>query len=300
SIPIVAGHLFAFGDVVRDRHVVATTAGPDLRPIVLSLGQMPDYRVEQAGGSFAKKKATQPNDFQIHYCVEDQWFGLDLECTNENIHAVQPLGADAWLLVRCRAADPTDRNAHVADSYGRIVNSFHAGDGIEDVQVTADSKIWCSFFDEGVYSHMEMGRSGLICLDAHGNTLFDYGRISGETSPIDDCYALNVSGSHETLLYYYSGFPLVQVTDFQLRRSWQRVPVSGSHAFSVAGQHALFFGSYTEKQTLFEVDLSTLRCKKLSIVSDDGEPINVSRAFGRAHHLYLVTDDSLFLIDLKA
>jgi hypothetical protein len=296
--PIVARHLFHFRDVVGDRHIITTTVGPDLNPVVLSLGKTPDYRVEKSGASFAKKKANRPNDFRIHHFLEDQWFTVDIEATNENFHAVQPLGTDQWLLVRCRADTSADRNAHVVDSYGRIEHSFHAGDGINDVQVTADSKIWCSFFDEGVFSDNELGQNGLICLDIQGNKLFDYGLISAKTSSIVDCYALNVSGNHETWLYYYTDFPLVQITDFQLKWS-ARMPVSGSHAFAVNGELALFFGSYKEKQRLIEVDLSTRRLRKLFAVTDDGSKIKVSGAFGRAHHLYLVTEDSLFLVDWK-
>jgi len=101
SKTIVAHRLFYFRDVVEDRHVITTTVGPDLNPIILSLGKEPDYRVEKAGASFAKKKANQPNDFRIHHYVEDEWFTVDVESTSENIHAVQPLGVDQWLLVAC-------------------------------------------------------------------------------------------------------------------------------------------------------------------------------------------------------
>lgn len=294
---IAACHLLDFREVVGDRHVVTTTVGPELNLVILSLGKTPDYRVEQAGTSFAQKEANQSNDFRIHYLVEDEWYTVDVDATNENIHAVQPIGADQWLLVRGRAMSPADRNAHIINSEGRTVRSFHAGDGIEDVQVTVDSRIWCSFFDEGVYSGMAMGQSGLICLDSHGNKCFDYGQISGQVSPIDDCYALNVSGKHETWLCYYSDFPLVRITDFQLKQYWPRIPVSGSHAFAVAGSHALFFGSYNKKQMLFEVNLPTRRLRTMFAVREEGSRIKVSGAFGRAHRLYLVTEESLFLVD---
>src|SRR5690606_8584116 len=154
-----------------------------------------------------------------------------------------------------------------------------------------------SFFDEGVFSGMEMGQSGLVCLDSQGNKLFDYGQIVGQNSGIDDCYALNVSGKDETWLYYYSDFPLVRITDSQLASRWPRMPVSGSHAFAVAEEHALFFGSYEEKHLLFEVNLSTRRVKKLIAMTTEGSPLKASGAFGRRHQLYLMTEEALFLVD---
>ena len=300
SKTIVAHRLFYFRDVVEDRHVITTTVGPDLNPIILSLGKEPDYRVEKVGASFAKKKANQPNDFRIHHCVEDQWFTVEIETTVENIHTVQPLGAEQWLLVRCRASSPSDRNAHVADSYGRVVRSFHAGDGIEDVQTTTDSKIWCSFFDEGVFSGMTLGQSGLVCLDGYGRKLFDYEQVVGQNNPIADCYALNVCGNHDTWLYYYTDFPLVRITDFQLAHRWPRMPVSGSHAFAVGREHVLFFGSYNDRYTLFQVHLSTVRVQKLIAVTAEGRRIKATAAFGRGHQLYLATKDALYLVDWKA
>ena len=276
--------------------MVATTVGADLNPVVLSLGKSPDYRVEKGGASFAKNKADASNDYRIHHSVDDQWFTVDIEPTHWNIHAVQPLGTEQWLLVCGRASSPSDRNAHVADCYGRIIHSFHAGDGIEDVQVTADGKIWCSYFDEGVFSDVEMGQSGLVCLDSQGNKLFDYGQIAADSSHIADCYALNVSGNHETWLYYYTDFPLVRISDFKLANHWPRMPVSGSFAFAVAKDQVLFFGSYKERYTLFHVTLPTLRVQKLAAVTEDGKALNATSAFGRGRHLYLMTDSSLFSV----
>lgn len=297
SRPIVARHLFDFREVVGDRHVVTTTVGADLNPVVLSLGNSPDYRVEKEGASFAKRKASEPNHFRIHYRREEQWLDVDVEDTYQNFHAVQPLGSEQWLLVRGRASSPADRNAHIADCYGRIIRSFHAGDGIEDVQATSDLKIWLSYFDEGVFSGMEMGRGGLVCLNPRGTKVFDYGNVTSQQDHITDCYALNASGDHETWLYYYTDFPLVHIRDFQTKHRWQGIPVSGSHAFAIADRHALFFGSYNERQTLFDVNLCTLRAQKLIAVTTKGKKVRPVSAFGRASHLHLLTAESLFLVD---
>jgi len=296
---IVARKLFDFREVVKDRHVIATTVGPNLNPIVLSLGKPPDYRIDKGGASFAKQRADEPNYYRIHYSLDDQWLTVDIESTHRNVHVVQPLGTEQWLLVCCRASSPTDRNALVTDCYGRIVHSFHAGDGIEGVQATADGRIWCSFFDQGIFNDMEMGQSGLVCLDSQGNKLFDYGQIVEQSDEVSDCYALNVRDKHETWLYYYTNFPLVAIYDYKLATRWRRMPVSGSHAFAIDDQHALFFGNYNERNVLFKVALSSMRVQKLLAVTEDARRIRACSAFGRGPRLYLVTDTSLFSVDCQ-
>ena len=163
----IRAHCLAnFREVVGDRHVITATAGPALEPIILSLGGTPDYRREDDGGpSFPKQRSSKQNDFRIHYQVEGDWRCIDLAPTVENYHAVQPLGDDEWLLIRGRSESGKDRNAHVYDRGGRLRRSFPAGDGIQEVQTTQDSKIWISFFDEGVFSNVELGQTGLICVE---------------------------------------------------------------------------------------------------------------------------------------
>ena len=62
---------------------------------------------------------------------------------------VQPFGATEmlWVDVRYRRGE---LNASRRDQSGQEVHAFHLGDGIEDIQVTQDEKIWVSYFDEGV------------------------------------------------------------------------------------------------------------------------------------------------------
>src|SRR5579871_4715470 len=151
-VQVVAERICRIPEVIGDRHLVSTTVGPLLNPVLLSLEQTPDYRTEQPGSaSFPKLRATRLNHFRIHHRVTDGvWTSIDLPETYENYHHIQPLAQQHWLLVRARAADDGDRNAHIFDESAQHVRSFHAGDGIEDVQVSEDDQIWVSYFDEGV------------------------------------------------------------------------------------------------------------------------------------------------------
>lgn len=298
SAKIVARHLVDFETVIGNRSLITVTVGPQLNPIILSLGKLPDYRQESSGGgSFAKKNSDTLNDYRIHYCAGEDWFSVDLAPTLENFHSVQPIGDQDWLLVRCRSSGDKDHNAHVYSAYGEHVRSFPAGDGIEDVQVTKDSNIWISYFDEGVFGDCEWSRSGLVCLDNEGKQVFDFRSVCIEADPIDDCYALNVCSSHETWLCYYTDFPLVRLTDHKVNEIWRNIPVAGSHAFAVSKENVLFAGGYNNRTELIKVHLPTGVFKKLKAVTENGQVLKDFSACGRSHSLYLSTEKSLFVVE---
>ncbi|QDT88567.1 hypothetical protein [Gimesia algae] len=298
SEKIRARPLADFETVIGNRNLITVTVGPRLNPIMLSLGKLPDYRQENSGGaSFAKKKSETLNDYRIHYYAGEDWFTVDLTPTLENFHSVQPIGDQNWLLVRCRASGDQDRNAHVYDASGKHVRCFPAGDGIEDVQVTKDSKIWISYFDEGVFGDCELSRSGLVCLDHVGEQVFDFRAVCIEADPIIDCYALNVCSSHETWLYYYTDFPVVRITDHKVNGIWRNLPVSGSNAFAVSKGNVLFSGGYNNRTDLIKVYLPTNQLRKIQPITENGKAIKDFSAFGRSHSLYLSTEKSLFVVD---
>lgn len=299
---ILGRRLFDFSDVIGDRHLIACTVGPHLDPILLSLEQAPDYRIERSGqASFPKKRADIPNWFRIHHLVSDDvWETIELPETVENFHAIQPLGQSEWLLVRGRTDNDGDRNAHIYDASGRYLRSFHAGDGIEDVQVSEDRRIWISYFDEGVFGNTRLGQSGLVCLDDHGGCDFDYATLVGDEVPsIADCYALNVCSNREVWLCYYTDFPLVRLLDGKPDCVWTNQPVHGSPALAVLGGTVLFAGGYKRKSELFLVHLEEMRPQPHIPVQDGGEPIKPFTACGRKECLFLQSKDTLFVISVS-
>jgi hypothetical protein len=297
---IEAMKLFGFAGIIGDRLLIATTVGPHLNPVILSLEQEPDYRDEAPGRpSFPKKRSDRPNQFRIHHRVaDDVWHTLDLPETDENYHAIQPLD-DEWLLVRGRADGEGDRNAHVYDAAGRHVRSFHAGDGIEDVQTTEDGKIWVSYFDEGVFGRSRLGRSGLVCLDGRGRGLFDFAAIvGGEVPGIADCYALNVASGGAVWLCYYMDFPLVRLVDGKVEGFWRHVPSRGSPGFAIEGDMALFAGGYKDRGVLHLVRLGEKRSLKMVPTDEGGRPLKKFSPFGRKGRLHLQTRDALYVIEV--
>jgi hypothetical protein len=296
---IEARRLFAFTEVIGDRHLINVTVGPRLEPVVLSLAQAPDYRIEEGPDrpSFPKKRADRPNGFRIHHQAGGVWRVVDIPATVENFYHVQPLKEDGWLLVRSRADGDDDRNAHVYDAAGRHVRSFHAGDGSQDVQVTENGQIWVSYFDEGVFSDTNLGNSGLVRLDTYGDCTFRYPGAYGVTVPgIADCYALNVASNRDVWLYYYTDFPLVKLVDEKPESIWHKIPIKGSSGFAIDGDKVLFVGGYKDRGTLHLVRLNTLKTETFRPVDESGQPVERLRCFGRGHRLFLQTEDALYAV----
>jgi hypothetical protein len=292
-------HVADYADILGDGHLVVASVGFDLSQIMLSLTESPDYRtVTTSGASFAKKRASKANHFSIHYFVGDDWVQIDLDEADENFHFVQPLGRDQWLLVRGRADNENDQNATVFDMRGQPQRSFHAGDGVADVQTTENGEIWISYFDEGVFGDTELGQAGLVCLDGNGKLLVQYNSGVGP-SYIVDCYAINVCSHKETWLYYYTDFPLVQLLDWRPAGIWQDMPVHGSHGFAVSDGLVLFCGSYNKRDRLFLVRLELMSVEEMDVLDRHGEPLTGFRGIGRRSTLHLFAAEALYRLDLN-
>jgi hypothetical protein len=318
---VVAGRLLENASVLQGRHLLNITVGPDLCPVLLSLDRQPEYRIETDHGSFSRARATSPNHFRIHHLVGHSRESLDLAPTSENYHFVQPLPGGRWLLVRSRAEGEADCNAHVHGPDGGRIASFHAGDGIEDVQVTDQGHAWVSYFDEGVFGDTSLGRNGLVSLDAGGTPVFRFGDLIGLATPVihpsglagthfgdlagsvlgsmADCYALNVCSGKEVWLCYYTDFPMVQLIEGTIS-GWWSMPVHGSHGFAVCGGRALLGGGYDRADSLFLGNLGASNFQELTPVSEAGQPLKRFRAFGRRHRLFLATDTALHAVDLPS
>jgi hypothetical protein len=202
--------------------------------------------------------------------------------------------------VRGRAGGEQDHNAHVHGPDGAPVSSFHAGDGIEDVQVTEQGHAWVSYFDEGVFGDSALGRNGLVSLDAGGKPVFRFSDLADPVATsMADCYALNVCSGKEVWLCYYTDFPLVQLLEGTLAGWWQ-IPVDGSHGFAAAGGRVLLGGGYDSKDSLFLGELGSEHFEELTPVDEAGRPLKRFRAFGRRHLLYLATEAALHAVDLRA
>ncbi|ORT88797.1 hypothetical protein B7G54_01030 [Burkholderia puraquae] len=275
-----------------------------------------DDRTLSNGASFAK---TRPSALQRYRIVE--WRGgetlLDLVIENEpfNIHQIQPVGDDLLLVCsrsRYRGPDDFDLNGRLYRRDGTPCGEILLGDGIESVQATGTGEIWTSYFDEGVFGNFgwgsPVGASGLVAWNRHGERLHAFSPPEG-LGPIDDCYALNVSGDRDIWLYYYSEFALVRLRNRQTVASW-RMPVKGSHAFAVTEDPArygayvaLMCGTYGDPDALQLVHLGTggearmIRTYRLQRAGS--APVGIAQVVGRGGVLYVIgTDCTIYRIDV--
>ncbi len=191
----------------------------------------------------------------------------------------------------------SERPIYVSD--GTLSRSFHAGDGIEDIQTTEDGRIWASYFDEGVFGSTVLGQTGLACLETSGQVRFKFNELAARGTDIIDCYALNVCSDREVWLCYYTDFPLVQLLDGKIAGLWPELSVKGSHASAVSGREVLFAGGYENRNRLFLVDLDSSKVDQRIPVDADGNEIADFTAFGGGNRLWLQSGCAIFLVDFR-
>lgn len=141
-----------------------------------------------------------------------------LDSVTTTFPKIQPLPDGEILLVGTRAErrpdGSHDLNASVLGPDGMRRREFLLGDGIEDVQTTADGRIWVSYFDEGVFGNFgwgepggpaPIGAPGLVRWLSDGTVDWSYEAPPG-LEEIADCYALNVAGDAVWACYYTPTF----------------------------------------------------------------------------------------------
>ncbi|WP_343685666.1 hypothetical protein [Asticcacaulis sp.] len=162
--------------------------------------------------------------------------------------AVSRFSDGRWLLADSRSAEG-HKNARLYDPMGQELAVFDLGDGIEQMLCAPDGTVWVGYFDEGVFSgpnsdgSWPVSSSGLAHFDSAGSVLWGYNNEE-RSSSIDDCYALTLAGN-EAWLCFYSDFPIVSVSEGQVRQ-W-RNSLGGAHALAVEDGYALLAGGYNDQ-----------------------------------------------------
>jgi hypothetical protein len=299
----------SLGPMVRDGTLVGFDVGPDgVTYFVVALRPL-DYRTKTAvGPSFPKTVPAQPQTYRA-VGLDGSRTVLDVVIEGEpfNISHMQPLG-DELLLVcsRCcyRGPDDIEKNGRVYSRDGRFRREILLGDGINSVQTTARGVIWTSYFDEGVMGNFgwadPVGASGLVAWDRAGRKLYEFEPAAG-LEAICDCYALNVASENDVWLCYYTDFPLVRLRDYKVDRVW-KMPLRGSGAFAVAGDHALFRGDYRNPDTYHLFALppqgKPRLAAKLDLRDPAGHKLVAQRITARGDSIHLVSNGSVYRIDV--
>lgn len=295
--------------LIGDGNLVAMNVGPDgLVYMVVALKPI-DYRHETTEGAcFAKTKPQSPQTYRVLALSGSKpIFDLVIEGEQFNIHDIQPLKEDLLLVCgRSQYRSPTnfEKNGRIYSKSGRFIREILLGDGIQNVQTTAQGEIWVSFFDEGVFGNFgwenPVGASGLVAWDSKGGKLFEFQPAQG-LDPICDCYAMNVPSDEDVWIYYYTEFPLVHLRNRKVKSVWQ-MPVSGSSAFAVDEKHVLFFGGYKDRNLIHLYRLLSDKNPELlasfEIRDEAGRNFTVQKIAARGDSIFVVHDNSLYCLDL--
>ena len=202
---------------------------------------------------------------------------------------VQRLPDDEVLVVdgRCRRGE---RNGILLRDGARVAE-LCLGDGIAEVQASPSGRIWCSYFDEGVFGNLgwgapgpaPIGEAGLVCFDRKGAITAEY---DGSAGSIDDCYALNLAGELPWA-YFYAAWKLVAVG--QSAHAFALEGAAGASAFAIDGFRALFAGGHGEdKDRLLRVELGAE--PKVTDAGRTGLPPG-TRIIGRGPLLHALVGD---------
>lgn len=226
---------------------------------------------ERIDGMFVPAEADKRSWFVTVYQDGDLLLTLPAIESKTNFHYVQRVGYDQILLVgaRCHYNEgKPDKNAALYNHDGQPVSRFTLGDGIEQVNVTADNAIWVSYFDEGVFGNygwsQPLGQYGLVKFDLEGDILWQADRFE-----IFDCYAVNAENSRSFWFYYYSDFKLVHLQDMQ--PTTYPIPISGAHAFAICPPYIIMGGGYNRnnKFTVFKQNNQHLKKSDELIFTDE-------------------------------
>jgi hypothetical protein len=200
-----------------------------------------------------------------------------------------------------------EMNAKLYDPAGKPIREFSLGDGINHVQADAQGNLWVGYFDEGVYGNFgwqfgdgPIGAAGLSCFNLTGRKLWDFKSPEG-FGPIDDCYALNVSGAG-VWAYYYSELAFAFIDSNWRVRCW-KTPRSGGDAFAVGHDRALLYQRTAGSSacTLFHLaEKDAVRAGDVELSLPTGVDLIKATIIGRGKELHVVADDTWFVFSLDA
>lgn len=266
---------------------------------LVALNATVDGRLVAASAHGSRRNGLPGLRVRVHlHEAGDDWRPVALTGVTIAPNRVDLLPDGNFLLVQSRCVrrpfEPVPDNAQVFNASGQALRSFRIGDGVEHLAIDEPGTIWVGYFDEGIYSGDPLSAGGLTRFDEYGRQLWTYWPPSG-FDHIATCYALNVS-ARTAWAYYYTGFPLVRITDTEVR-PFPPGPVRGARGVLIHGNVVIFISGYDKPHQLTECRLrdgiifehgpaALTPLKKINLVSTRGS------------RLYVRTTDSVFEADL--
>ena len=292
-----------FREDLQGYTIIDSSLGPRGEICILAVQNVP----ELIDGMFPPTKTKEKYHYKIIIRYQDGTRHIELNNQNWNYHFVQPIDDNNILLVCSRSylyeSGKYDLNAKVFDIHGNQVRQFLLGDGIQNVYVTNENRVWTSYFDEGIYGNYgwedPIGRMGLRAWDSNGNALYQY--PSSEQYFIDDCYALNVVADEDVWFYFYLDFILARYNKGKIE--YFKPDIEGSDGFIIYQDFVLFRGGYGKRDNYllykFSSPNSLGRKKLLSFTDEQNKTIKSDLISCRGSLFLLTTGTKVYIADLK-
>ncbi|SDC57509.1 hypothetical protein SAMN04488112_11099 [Melghirimyces thermohalophilus] len=230
---------------------------------------------------------------------------VPLEPLHREIHFVQTLPDQRYLLVSAFSGNEGEPNAFVYDREGNRLHSFSVGDGVEDVQ-TVGGRIWIGYTEDGINGEHPLSQQGLVCLDQEGHLLFSYRQAAQRQGlpEIWDCYAFNAFPSGETWVYYYADHLMARLDGFQIQQFWKggpvlnwRSPLNRAGGFVLRNRQLLFA---TPRREVYRASLGQSSLERLKPVDREGKEIRFDRYWTRDSRLFFMQGADVYLADLNS
>ena len=217
----------------------------------------------ESGGSFPQPKMPSKKSFKI--VVLNQYKKEVIELGELDFaFPVFDIFSDGRVVIaasRCRwrGKDDYDLNGLIYNPATGERIRFLAGDGIQSLSVDNQSRIYISYFDEGVFGNFGWGNPGPIgsgaggvnCFNDCGERIWYFNSVDGSGEFISDCYAMNVN-QNNAYVYYYTDFSLCRIGSEFERKYW-KTGLSGCHHFAISDEAILFSGEYDEGPSKFHL-----------------------------------------------
>lgn len=310
--PLRSIQLAPIADISRYQakfHQTAFNVGYDgLLYFVFAHRTFEDYQ-KISGALFPTPRPSHAQRYSV-VALDENRVAAEIIIDNEpfNIHYVAPV-PEGVLLACARShfydANNYEKNGRLYSFDGIFQSDLLLGDGINDLQTTADGTIWTSYFDEGIFGNYGWGKpvgvSGLVAWNLNGEKIYEF-EPTGTLDQMCDCYALNVMSAKNVWCYYYTEFPLVQIQDGRTKAYWE-VPVGGSNAFAIGHGYAFFRGGYSEPDNYILLQLKpdkAVEVGRFEILSSDAGIIKAERVVGWRDALYLQEENRIYRLDIPS
>ncbi|RDU38715.1 hypothetical protein DRW41_03920 [Neobacillus piezotolerans] len=283
--------------------LASVTLGSSGEICILGVNEVP----ARIGGMFPPVQTKTSHNYKVIILGKEYKQEVKIKKQKWNYHFIQIIDENHILLACARAElyenGEYDRNAKVFDFEGNLIREFLLGDGIQDLYVTRENKIWTSYFDEGVFGNYgwdnPIGAYGLRAWDSDGKEIYTY--RNDDPHFISDCYALNVAGEEDVWFYFYTEFELGRYKNGKLE--YFQPDVEGSDGFIVYKEYFLFRGDYDDRDQyiLYKVGPGN-RLNKVTILTLADETDNLltpSLLSCRGAEMLFVSDNKVYVLHLK-